>query len=226
MPSRIIPFVNGEYYHILNRGVAQMQIFRDTTYYKHFLKTALYYQIEGPKPRFSLFAPTSNLLKNNQKIVDIVSYCLMPNHFHFLLSQKRDGGITEFFSKLSNSYTKYFNIRDKRIGPIFQGEFKAIHLETSEQLLHLSRYIHLNPLVNYLIKDLEIYRWSSYPEYIGNNNDNICSKEIVIFQFKSPEDYKKFVLDQEDYGKQLEFIKHQLIDIEYPHVQSYYTPGV
>ncbi|MFZ5366430.1 MAG: transposase [Patescibacteria group bacterium] len=186
----------------------------------------LYYRLEGPKPRFSLFAPTTRLLNQEKRIVDIICYCLMPNHFHFLLCQRRQGGITEFISKLSNSYTKYFNIRNRRIGPLFQGEFKAVHIESNEQLIHLSRYIHLNPLVGYLTDKLETYKWSSYSEFINQGGSNICSKEIILNQFKSPGNYMTFVLDQEDYGKQLELIKHQLIDFEHPQVQSYYTPGV
>lgn len=189
-----------------------MPIFNGATYFRRFLKLMRYYQLEGPKPRFSLFAPTTNLLNQDKKIADIICYCLMPNHFHFLLCQLRDGGITEFISKLSNSYTKYFNIRNKRIGPIFQGEFKAIHVDSNEQLIHLSRYIHLNPLVGYLTDNLETYPWSSYQEFVHKSSTNICTKKIILDQFKSSEDYKKFVLDQEDYAKQLEFIKHQLID--------------
>ncbi len=157
MPTRKIPFVNGEYYHVLNRGVAHIPIFNNKRGYEQFTKTMLYYQIENPKPRLSYFSPKSPLLNVDKKIVEIVCYCLMPNHFHFLLRQVREGGISEFISKLSNSYTKYFNIKNKRIGPLFQGEFKAIHIETNEQLIHLSRYLHLNPLVAYLIKDLEEY---------------------------------------------------------------------
>lgn len=191
-----------------------MQIFNNFYDYNRFFKTFLYYLIEGPKPKFSVFAPTSTNLDTNKKIVEIICYCLMPNHFHFLLKQVREGGITEFISKISNSYTKYYNIKNNRVGPLLQGDFKAVHVESDEQLIHLSRYIHLNPLVGYVTKDLEIYRWSSYREYIGLDNSEICAKDIILGQFKSLDDYKQFVLDQEDYAKNLEMIKHQLIDFE------------
>lgn len=216
MPSRITPFIIGEFYHILNRGVAQIPIFNNKLDFNRFVRTMLYYQIEGPKPRFSFFRPTSKSLDLNKKIVEVICYCLMPNHFHLLLQQARDGGITEFISKLSNSYTKYFNTKNKRLGPLFQGEFKAVHVETNEQLIHLSRYIHLNPLVGFKTKNLDSYYWSSFREYLRLGNDEICSKEIILTQFKSPQDYKQFVQDQEDYGRQLEMIKHQLLD--YPRV--------
>lgn len=214
MPSRIAPFVNNEYYHIFNRGVAKMLTFWDTFGYRRFEKTMLYYQIAGPKPKFSRFLPTTTPLNKNNKIVEIICYCFMPNHFHFLLQQIKDGGITEFVSKLSNSYTKYLNTKNKRVGPLFQGEFKSVHIESNEQLVHLSRYIHLNPLVDYVTKDLEMYRWSSYLEFVRKDNRDICSKEAILGQFKSIEEYKQFVLDQESYGKELERIKHQLLDFE------------
>ena len=190
-----------------------MQIFNNFHDYNRFIKTMLYYAVEGPKPRLSIFAPTTTILNDN-KIVDIICYCLMPNHFHFLLKQKRDGGITEFISKLSNSYTKYFNVKNERVGPLLQGEFKSVHVDTDEQLIHLSRYIHLNPLVGYVTKNLDDYRWSSYPEYTGEVDRKTCAKEIVLDLFKSKEDYINFVLDQADYAKTLEAIKHQLLDLE------------
>ena len=191
-----------------------MPIFRNVFDYRRFIKTMTYYQIEGPKPKFSRFLPSTTILNKSNKIVEIVCYCLMPNHFHFLLKQIRDGGITEFVSKVSNSYTKYFNTKNRREGPLLQGEFKSVYVETNEQLLHLSRYIHLNPLVGYVVKDLEDYRWSSYLEYLGIYNTDICAKSIIVRQFKSVDDYKRFVLDREDYGKKLEAIKHQLLDFE------------
>jgi len=212
MPSRVHPLVNGEYYHIYNRGVDKMDIFKNSYDFKRFIKTMLYYQIAGPKPRFSLFAPTTNLLDESKKNVEIICFCLMPNHFHFLLKQLVDKGITEFISKLSNSYTKYFNIKKGRVGYLFQGEFKSVLVGTNEQLLHLSRYVHLNPLVSDLTKNLNEYTWSSYPEYLGLTSQKNCTKEIILDQFKSKEYYKNFTLDQESYGRDLEIIKHQLFD--------------
>ena len=212
MPSRIIPFVNGQYYHIYNRGVEKRDVFEISWDYKHFIDTLLYYQLEGPKPRFSQFSKNQIFKPNlDKKIVDIVCYCLMPNHFHLLLKQVKENGITEFISKLSNSYTKYFNTKYKRIGPLLQGEFKAELVKSDEHLIHVSRYIHLNPLVSYLVKDLSLYRWSSYHEYI-NGDKGICQKDDVLAFFKSPKHYKQFVLDQADYGKSLETIKHQVLE--------------
>lgn len=211
MPSRKVPFVNGEYYHLFNRGVAKMSIFNSTLDYKHFLNTVLYYQIDGPKPRFSFFRIQPTPLNKDKRIVKIISYCLMPNHFHFLVRQEKENGITEFVSKISNSYTKYFNTKNKRVGPLFQGEFKSVHVDSNEQLLHLSRYIHLNPLIGYVTKELKSYKWSSYCEYLGLV-EGICFRDEVLGQFKSSKDYEKFVLDQIDYARSLDFIKHNLLE--------------
>jgi len=140
----------------------------------------------------------------------------MPNHFHFLLQQVRDGGITEFISKLSNSHAKYINTKYKRDGHLLQGTFKAVYIETNEQLLHLSRYIHLNPVVGYLVENIADYQWSSYHEYMENQVLVTCEKEIVLSQFNSKAEYDRFVSDQVDYGKRLENIKHLALD--YPKV--------
>lgn len=212
MPSRIIPFISGQYYHVYNRGVEKKVIFNNRRDYQRFSKSLLYYQVQGPKPSFSkFFQPRTFKVDFSKKIVEIVCFCLMPNHFHFLVKQITEGGISEFISKLSNSYTKYFNIKFKRVGPLLQGEFKAVLVESDEQLLHLSRYIHLNPIVSYLTKDLDQYLWSSFKEY-KENTKGVCEKQIILDFFKSPKDYEQFILDQSDYAKKLELIKHKIID--------------
>lgn len=214
MPSRIFPFINGYFYHIYNRGSEKKPIFESRRDYQRFLKTLKYYQIEGPKPKFSRFP--SLLVKEldeSKKIVDIVAYCLMPNHFHLLIKPVKDGGVTEFISKISNSYTKYYNTKHNRIGPLLQGEFKAVPMESNEQLTHISRYIHLNPIVFGMVKNLNQYEWSSYQDYIGDQIKSFCSKEDILYFFKNPQDYEKFVLDQVGYATELEFIKHQLVDM-------------
>lgn len=212
MPSRIFPFANGYFYHVYNRGSEKRRIFESGRDYQRFLKTLQYYQFLGPKPKFSHFSQFQTFKPDPmKKIVDIICYCLMPNHFHLLLKQLADGGITEFVSKLSNSYTKYYNTKYNRVGPLFQGEFKSVLMESDEQLIHVSRYIHLNPLVSLLVKDLNDYKWSSYLEYIGLV-DGFCSKEEILGFFKNQEQYEKFVLDQADYGLRLEQIKHQILE--------------
>ena len=138
----------------------------------------------------------------------------MPNHFHLLVKQLKEGGISEFMRRFILSYNKYRNIKYSRQGSLFNGPFRAVHIETDEQLIHVSRYIHLNPLVSLLVRDLKLYPWSSYNKYIAESQNDPLSKEEILGFFKSPEDYEKFVLEQADYGKTLEIIKHATIDAE------------
>lgn len=216
MPGRITPLVNGEYYHIFNRGSEKRDIFSQTRDYKRFRKTMYFYQFLGPKPSFSKFSKSdlnSFSPDNNKKLVEILCFCLMPNHFHFLVKQLKDSGISTFISQLSNSYTKYFNTKYNRVGPLLQGAFKAVRIQTEEHLIHVSRYIHLNPIVSGLVKKLNVYPWSSYPEYI-NNSGTLCSIEDITGLFASPKKYQEFAEAQIDYGTTLEILKHLTIDID------------
>lgn len=213
MPYRTTPLINDSYYHIFNRGVEKRYIFSGPKDYKRFLSILFYYQFSGPKPSFSLYRRFKNQnFSNNPKIIEVLAYCLMPNHFHLLLKQLTDNGVSEFIGKISNGYTKYFNTKHNRVGPLFQGAFKAVLVETDEQLLHVSRYIHLNPYVSELVKDLEAYKYSSYREYIGLDEVEICSKELILNFFKTTKDYKKFINDHSGYALGLEQIKHMLLD--------------
>lgn len=212
MPKRLISFVNGQIYHVYNRGVEKRRIFENRHDYKRFLSALSYYQLEGPKPKLSNFFKYQ-IFKPNLKneIVQILAYCLMPNHFHLLIKQIKDGGITEFITKVSLSYTKFYNTKYNRIGPLFQGQFKAVLVESDEQLVHLSRYIHLNPISSFLVEDLKDYEWSSYKEY-REGIEKVCSIHDVLGFYKKPKEYEQFVLDQVGYAQQLEIIKHQIIE--------------
>jgi putative transposase len=221
MPYRITPLINENFYHIFNRGVEKRVIFLDEKDFTRFLKTIFYYQLKGPRPRFSRYNPFIHNNLSSEKIVDIVVFCLMPNHFHLLLKQVNENGISEFLRKVSNSYTRYFNTKYRRVGPLFQGQFKAVLVETNEQSIHVSRYIHLNPLVSNLVKDLKDYIWSSYKDYLEENNSLVNKGEILSF-FSSVKSYQDFVMDHEAYARSLELIKHQLLE----EVEFVYTPDV
>lgn len=213
MPYRIIPFVNGEIYHLYTRGVDKQNTFEGQRDCRHFLEALFYYQIQNPKPKFSTYRQTKVFpIDSSKKIVDIICYCLMPNHFHLLVKQLKEGGISELMRKLILSSTKYRNIKHNHQGSLFQVPFKAVHIESDEQFIHTSRYIHLNPLVSLLVKDLTLYPWSSYPAYLDLTNDLKVAKQEILNFFKSPKDYEKFVLDQADYGKTLEVLKHGAFD--------------
>ncbi|MBI3103740.1 transposase [Candidatus Daviesbacteria bacterium] len=221
MPGRITPLATGEYYHIYNRGSEKRNIYTQQRDYARFLKVIFYYQFMGPRPSFSKFSKSEIILLkplSQEKIIEVICYCLMPNHFHFLIRQLKENGISKFMSQISNSFTKYFNTKYNRVGPLFQGAFKAVLIESDEQLIHVSRYIHLNPIVSGLVKNLEDYRWSSYLECI-KPIDTFCSTNEILGFFTPDERkrYKEFVEAQIDYGRKLEKIKHQLIDIDEEH---------
>ncbi len=215
MPVRTTPLANDYFYHIYNRGVEKRITYLDDREFGHFLKILNYYSHSDPKPSYSKATEEqTESVRSNEKIVEIISYCLMPNHFHLLLKQLKEGGISEFMRKVSNGYTRYFNTRHHRIGPLFQGAYKAVLIEDDQQLIHVSRYIHLNPIVSLLVKDLKTYLWSSYLEYVGLANGKLVKKDEILGFFKDAKEYEKFCLDQISYGIDLERIKHQLLDGE------------
>jgi putative transposase len=215
VPYRLIPFVTNNTYHVFNRGVEKRNIFLTNNDFDHFLETLVYYQYSKPKPKFSTYKRfKSQEFFKNPKIVEVLSYCLMPNHFHLLLKQLIEHGIPEFIGNVTNSYTKYFNTKYDRTGHLFQGQFKATSISTDEQLMHISRYIHLNPYVSGLVSDLKNYKYSSYSDFIKNKENSICQTGAILGLFKTPKSYEKFINDQENYAKELENIKHLLVDAD------------
>ena len=227
MPVRKTLLVTGQYYHLFNRGVAGTHIFKNNSDYVHFLKSIKYYQYQNPPVRLSAFIHYSKedqeiifqeMEESNLKNVDIICYCLIPNHYHLLVLQSGENGITNFCKKFTDSYSRYYNTKHNRQGPMFQGVFKSVRIETTEQLLHVSRYIHLNPLVSYLVKEKDFldFPWSSLSVYIRGESDLVKSS-IIMDNFPSIGTYQSFVLDQAGYAKELENIKHLTIEKEdYP----------
>lgn len=226
MPYRKVVLAPEQIYHIFNRGVAALPIFLNLKSYVRFLDLVGYYRFANTPFSFSQLMSLpkeekekilAGLRKENAIHVEILAYCLMPNHFHFLLKQVTDKGISAFMTNLQNSYVKYFNIKNERAGPLFQSMFKAVIIETDEQLLHVSRYIHLNPSTAYVIEpeNLEDYKWSSLNSYLDknfNSADYFVNPKIVLSFFKRREDYEKFVLDQASYQRELDKIKHLVLE--------------
>jgi putative transposase len=195
---RDIPFFNNGYYHLYNRGVDKRKIFLHYNHYKRFIRT------------MSLILKTGSAterLKSNQSLalkskVSILAYCLMPNHYHFLVKQTDDFGITQFMHQLNTSYTKFINLNTKRTGRLFEYTFKAKLIETDETLLHVSRYIHLNPLLGKIVDDLDLYPWSSYFIYTGLRNNVFLNTEEILSHYKTSS-YKDFVLNHFEYSLML-----------------------
>lgn len=224
MPSRLMPFITDEIYHVVNRGISERQVFSDAKEYSRAIEVINYYRYKSPPLKFSLFLKQSlefrqkvidSLRKKGKELVDILCFCLMPSHFHILLKQKIDNGVSKFLSIFQNSYTRYFNIKNERRGPLFYDQFKAKRIVTDEQLLHVSRYIHLNPYSSFVVrkaKDLESYTWSSLPYYLEDNMETFCKTEIILDFFKTKQKHHEFVFDQANYQRELDIIKHLILE--------------
>ena len=200
---RKVKFQNENYYHIYNRGVDKRDIFLNNKDYVRFLTSmrefnnvdpvgSLYRlnQIKkAPKPlRFS---------KENRRglgaSVEVICYCLNPNHYHFLLKQLVDGGISKFMLKLGSGYTTYFNKKYNRSGSLFEGTFKAVLVKKYGYILWLSAYINGNPEIHKISKT-ENWIYSSCKDYLGLRSGKMCDKKVVLDEFKNNfQEYKKFL---------------------------------
>lgn len=214
-------FASGEIYHVFNVGVEKRPTFIDKRDYDRALLTINFYRYFGISSSLSS-ALKLNLeerelffsqLKGKEKVVDILGYCLMPNHFHLLVRQLTEEGVSTFTGNFSNSYTKYFNLKNERVGHLFKGVFGAVRIEDDAQFIHVLRYIHINPVVSYVIKEeyLEHYPYTSFCEYLSDKG-GICNKGLIMNHFSSIDKLKEFTYDQIDYGKRLELIKHLLLE--------------
>lgn len=223
MPGRKIPLVSGEYYHVFNRGIDHCSTFLIEADYRRAFETISLYRFPNPPLSLSKFlrldtirrSEIIDLMAPSTPLVSLISYCFMPNHFHFLLRQDLDNGTSKFVGNFQNSYTKYFNNRHKRDGSLYLDQFKAIRVETEEQLLHVSRYIHLNPYTGRLVDSISSimnYPWSSFPEYLGNIQNRLTDPSFIMKNFSSSSNYSRFVSDHADFQRQLKDIEHVLME--------------
>ncbi len=215
MSIRKVPLVNGEFYHIFTRSISGFRIFNSNYDFLRMLETIIYYTNENPPLKFSKYYSQKYKKEifsrlGGKKIVRIIAYCLMPTHLHLILQQLEENGISNFMEKVLKSYSKYFNKKYKRKGPLWETRFKNVHVDTDEQLLHLTRYIHLNPVTALLVKKPEDWNFSSYKEYLGGSPRKICEFEEFIPIEKN--EYKLFVEERIDYQKELAKIKHLLLE--------------
>ncbi len=219
MLGRKTIFANGEFYHVFNKTVGREISFDGKRNVKKAIEIMDYYRYSNS---FSL----SSFLNSSQdvqheilrkrsvedQLLEIHAFSLMPNHWHFLLKQLKTGGISQFISNFQNSFAKYFNIKNERQGSLFIHPFKAVRIESVEQFIHTSRYIHLNHVTSYLIEIEKLANEprSSFGTYIGGFQYNYIETRDIMEYFKKPEKYKQFVFDQVDYQRRLKEIKDLL----------------
>lgn len=219
---RKIPLVNDNYYHIFNRSIAKYVIFNDSDDYYRIINLFDLYRFSDFTYKYSKFRKLSAAhqksiidgLKGSTQLVDMITFCIMPTHIHLILKQNVDKGITRYMARVLDGYTRYFNTIHKRKGPLWEGHFEGILVDTDEQLLHLSRYVHLNPTSAGLVKKPHEWPFSSYGEYISKSKDKnryrLCQYENLIGL--NPKEYRKFVQDRVSYQQELSKIKRILLD--------------
>jgi putative transposase len=206
---------NNEIYHVLNRGVEQRNIFLDDKDYLRFVHDL--YEFNDEAPAENIYYKSMGLesyevkprkIKERKLLVEILAFCLMPSHYHLLLRQKKDNGISKFMQKLGTGYTMSFNKKYKRRGVLFQGTYKAILIDKQNHFLNLPYYIHLNPLdlrfpewrvkrlndYSKAIEYLNNYRWSSHLDYVGKKNfPSVTNREFLLGVFNGEEKYKQSI---------------------------------
>jgi putative transposase len=185
MSMRSVSFVNGEYYHIYNRGNSKQTIFRDDEDYSYFMNLLIVMNsLERKSVRGASLqnVGTNDLVdkhKHDEPVVSIGIYCLMPNHFHILLRQEKENGISLFLQKISTAYAMYFNKKYTRTGSLFEGKFKSKYAGEDVYLKYLFSYIHLNPL------KLKHDDW----KYRAIPNDDLLYRFIITYKYSSAKEY-------------------------------------
>ena len=213
--------VQGEIYHIYNRGVDKRDIFMDDEDRIRFIHDLFEFNDENPalnigdalsskKLKFLEVGLPEIQRKPRKVLVDILAFCMMDNHYHLIVRQKAENGITEFMRKLGTGYTNYFNQKYERTGALFQGRFKSVCIKNNSHLMYLPIYIHLNPLdfkfkewrekkiKNYIeaIEFLDSYRWSSYMDYTGQRNfSSLINKNFLLSRIGDEKKFKKEIIN-------------------------------
>ncbi|MFH1423701.1 MAG: transposase [Candidatus Nealsonbacteria bacterium] len=217
MPIKRPPLVNNEIYHIVIRGVGGIPTFKDKDdYYRGIFSLYEFNNSEHVEIRRKREQRKASKARGEQfsadarkTLLEILAFYLMPNHIHLLVKQIQDNGITQFMRKLGAGYAAYFNKRYGRMGHLFQGRFKAVHIENDEQLMAVFAYIHTNGVSliepnwkekgiespEKVIKFLEDYKWSSYPDYIGKKNFPSITKRDFLLKMMNGEGGCKEIIE-------------------------------
>ena len=171
-------YLAGHYYHIYNRGCNREDIFANTGNYAFLLRRAKSYLTDYA--------------------LSVIAYCLMPNHYHFLLRPDEDGTLSRFIQRLFNSYTQAFNRQQGRSGTLFEGRAKSVLVDTEEYALHLCRYIHLNPVKAGLVVHPEEWIYSNYLEWTERRRGILVDRTFVQDRFPTADEYEAFVMSELD----------------------------
>ncbi len=225
-------FANGEYYHIYNRGVDKREVFLDEADFERFLIClrefncveavgGLYEKYLRDKRmhnKSGVESGGSNSIMEVEpplsQLVEIVCYCLSPNHYHFILKQLVDDGIKKFMHKIGTAYPMYFNKKNERSGALFQGRFKAIHVDSNDYLLYLSAYVNRNYFIHGYHGEISQGEWKycSALDYLGKRNGTLCKKGVILDQFRNVKDYEIFLNDNALHLKEKKELEKYLLE--------------
>ncbi len=215
MPRRFELLINGEIYHVCNRSSWNQELFTNNRDLKRALELIYYYQFKQSL-KFSKYLLLSRTRKKEylkivkqNPLVEIFAFAFMPDHYHILLKQLDDEGIKIFASNFQNAFAKYFNLKKNNRGSLFINPFKAKRIDRDEIFLHVSRYIHLNPVTSYLtkIENLPYDLRSSYRYYASKKKGDLINTSFLIKLAGSRKNYLKFVENQIDYQRRLHMLK-------------------
>ena len=203
---RKVKITPGEYYHIYNRSVGKQPIFLDARDWARFLfliihlqSPVVFYNIGRyvtTYVKYSVFNIGEEEMKKllKTRYVELISFICMPNHFHLIVREKEGGGIARYLQRVQEAYSKYFNVKYKKSGHLFQGPYQAVHIKDNRQLLHLSAYLHRNSRRLDQWKGREhLYLWSSYQDYLRNRWGDLLRPQVILEQFKNSREYKRFI---------------------------------
>lgn len=208
-------FYQDSLYHVFNKSIANFGIFSKSENSLRFINTLGYYNDSKTKVSLSTYLRNNSLntdllIPEDNLIAKIISYCIMPDHYHLLVKVIIADKFSKYINNTENSYSRYFNIKNNRKGPLWQSRFKSVIIENNEQLLHVSRYIHLNPTTNYLVNNPADWNLSSYKKIISNKK--YLKEYIKEISITSCSAYKKFVENNKGYQRKIKFFKKSMID--------------
>lgn len=210
-------FPASKIFHVFNKSIVNFGIFKDLDNCQRFINTLDYYNNTLITESFSKFLekkPNFNcenlILIKKYSCIKFLCFIIMPDHYHLLIKVLKQNCLSKYISDVENSYTRYFNIKFNRKGPLWQSTFKTVRIKTNAQLLHVSRYIHLNATTSSLVNKPEEWKFSSYRKFI--EDENTLKRIVTEISISSPILYKKFVEDQIEYQQKLKLIKKLILE--------------
>jgi len=216
MPVRRPQLVNGEIYHIVLRAIEGLKLFRDERDYFRMIHDLFEFNDDDPvlwdyRKHYNQHENTSRTIRKKRKmLVEILAFCLMPNHIHLLAKQLKEGGISKFMRKIGAGYGGYYNKKYERKGRLFDGRYRIVRIKTEEQLKTVFVYIHTNPValivpewkekgitggeLQKILRFLENYKWSSYSDYLGKQNfPSLTNREFLLKVMNGADGCQEFV---------------------------------